>query len=629
MKEKEVTKKLGVFSAVIALIFIALGLRLFYLQIVRADAFEDLSDKNKFRIVSIPARRGDIYDRDMEVLATSKPVFTVTLIDAELTEKENVAGKLAEILHDPEITQESILQALQKQNRRYEPVVIKRLPYEEGIQMVTRIEERREELPGVVIREEPMRYYPFGNLAGHILGTVGLINKDELDNLEEYNYGMNDWIGKTGLEKTFEHFTQVSKEIGLRGKDGADQVEVNAKHQPVSTWSHKDPVPGNSLVLTLDANLQSVMENSLEEILEKLQTERPKAQAGAAVLINVKTGAILAMASAPFINPNDFANGLPKDKVSYYWDEKLKPTFNRAISGTYPPGSTFKPVTAVAALSSGKITTDNTVYCGPSTWIQPRAKCPKAHGSVDLYEAMAVSCNTYFQEMGYRTGIEQLYQTGRELGLGQLTGVELPGETQGLLPSKEWKESSFTGWESTWRNYDTFYMSMGQGYNIFTPIQMANYIATIANGGTRMKPYLVDKIVSPDNEVLEKFEPTVLNKVNASSQVFAEVQKAMRAVTEPGGTAYSIFRDFPSSVQVAAKTGTAQTGQPGDDKTTDYHGLFVAFAPYDDPEIAFAGIVEYGYHGGSSAGYVAKALFEEYFGLKREPIPDTLPMSME
>jgi len=629
LKEKELLKKLNVFSAVIMMIFIVLGFRLFYLQIVMADTFEDLADKNKFRILPITARRGDIYDRKYEVLATSKPVFSVALTSSEIVEKENVAEKLAEILNDPEITKESILQALSEQNRRYEPVMIKRLPYDEGIQMVTRIEEQREELPGVVIREEPMRYYPMGSLAGHILGTVGLISREELADLEEYNYGMNDWIGKTGLEKIFEHYTVGNKEIGLRGKAGADQVEVNARHQPVSTWSHKDPVPGNSLVLTLDADVQSVMEKSMAEIIQKVQVDRPKAQAGAAVLINVKTGAILAMASAPALDPNDFANGLSKDKVAYYWDEKLKPTFNRAISGTYPPGSTFKPVTAVAALSSEKVIPKNTVYCGPSAWVKPRAKCPKAHGTVDLYRAMAVSCNTYFQEMGYRTGIEQLHQTGQELGLGQLSGVELPGEATGLLPSVEWKESSFKGWESTWRIYDTYYMSMGQGYNIYTPLQLANYVATIANGGNRMKPYLVDKIISPDQKVLAKFEPQVLNKLNVPPQVLEEVKKAMRAVTLPGGTAYSIFRDFPVTVQVAAKTGTAQTGLPGDDKDKDYHGLFVAFAPYDDPEVAFAGIVEYGYHGGSSAGYVAKAVFEEYFGLKREPIPDTLPPSME
>ncbi|MGI6679361.1 MAG: penicillin-binding protein 2 [Dehalobacterium sp.] len=630
MKERDSAKKLNVFFGVIIAIFIVLGLRLFLLQIVQADTYAHLSDKNKFRIIPISARRGNIYDRNKEVLATSKPVFSVSLTGGEIENKESVAALMAEILQDPEITQESILQSLEDQSRRYEPVVIKRLPYDEGIQMVTRIEERREELPGVVIREEPMRHYPKGELAGHIIGTVGLINQEELENLKEYNYGRNDWIGKTGLEKTFERFEQNNKEIGLRGKHGADQVEVNAKHQPVSTWSHKDPVPGNSLVLTLDANLQAVLEASIEETLLKLQKQRPKAKAGSAVLIDVKTGGILAMASVPAINPNDFANGLSPDKVSYYWDEQLKPTFNRAIAATYPPGSTFKPVTGLAALASGKVSPLDTVYCGPSNWKNPRANCTRTHGNVNLYQAMAVSCNTYFQEMGQRIGIDQLHRTGQELGLGQLSGIDLPGEATGLLPSKEWKEASFTGWESTWRIYDTYYMSMGQGYNIFTPLQLANYVATIANGGNRMEPYLVDKIISSDGKtVLAEFLPTVVGKVDASEQMIKDIKKSMRAVTEPGGTAYSLFKDFPSSVAVAAKTGTAQTGLPGDDKSKDYHGVFVAFAPYDDPEIAFAGLMEYGYHGGSSSGLVAKAVFEEYFGLKREPIPDTLPESME
>ncbi|WP_242965345.1 penicillin-binding protein 2 [Dehalobacterium formicoaceticum] len=630
MKDRENVKKLNIFFGVIVVIFIVLGLRLFQLQVVQADAYAHLSDKNKFRITSIAARRGNIYDRNKEVLATSKPVFTISLTGGEIEEKESVAALMAEILQDPEITQESILQSLEDQSRRYEPVVIKRLPYDEGIQMVSRIEEKREDLPGVVIREEPMRYYPQGELAGHIIGTVGLINQEELETLEEYNYGRNDWIGKTGLEKTFERFEQGNKEIGLRGKHGADQVEVNAKHQPVSTWSHKDPIPGNSLMLTIDAKLQSVMETSIEETLLRLQKQRPKAKAGAGVLIDVKTGAILAMASAPYLNPNDFANGLSPDKVSYYWDEKLKPTFNRAIAGTYPPGSTFKPMTGLAALASGKISPLDTVYCGPSNWAKPRARCTGTHGNVNLYRAMAVSCNTYFQEMGQRIGIDQLHKTGQELGLGQLTGIELPGEATGLLPSKEWKEASFTGWESTWRIYDTYFMSMGQGYNLYTPLQLANYVATIANGGTRMKPYLVDKIISSDGEtVLTEFQPTVAGKVDATDQMIDEIKKAMRAVTEPGGTAYSLFKDFPSSIGVAAKTGTAQTGLPGDDNSKDYHGVFVAFAPYDDPEVAFAGLMEYGYHGGSSAGLVAKAVFEEYFKLKRQPIPDTLPSSME
>jgi len=630
MAEKEITKKLRIFSILIAAIFAVLGLRLFFLQVVKVDAYENLADKNKFRIISIPARRGNIYDRNGEILATSKPVFSVTIASTEIQGKEEVAGKLAEILNDPEITQESILKAIKEQYRRFEPVVIKRLPYEEGIQTVTRIEERREELPGVEIREEPMRYYPFGHLAGQILGTVGLINKDELDILEKYNYRMDDWIGKTGLEKVFERYeNKNNKEIGLRGKPGVDLVEVNAKHRPVSLWSHKDPVPGNSLVLTLDTKLQEVMEQSMEEVLKKAQATNSKAQAGAGVLIDVKTGAILAMTSAPFLDPNDFANGLSKDKTAYYWDEKLKPTFNRAISGTYPPGSTFKPVTAIAALDSGKVKPTDTVYCGPSAWIRPRARCTKVHGTVNLYRGMAASCNTYFQEIGYRAGIDELFKVGKELGLGQATGIELPGEAEGILPNTEWKEANFTGWESTWRSYDTFYMSMGQGYNSYTPIQLANYVATLANGGAHMKPYLVDKIISPEGKELESFKPTKLNQLDVSPQVLDEVRIAMRTVTDPGGTAYSLFKEFPSEIKVAAKTGTAQTGLPGDDKDKDFHGVFIAFAPYDNPQVAFAGIVEYGSHGSTSAGLVAKAVFEEYFHLKKVPIPDELPENME
>lgn len=637
LANKELLKKLQVFLIIISLIFGALIARIFYLQIIKAEDFETLSEKNKLRIVSLPARRGDIYDRNMEVLATSKPVFTVAIASTQITEKEEVARKLSEILNDPKITQESILESIKKHYRVYEPLIIKRLPYEEGIQMVSRIEERREEMPGVIIQEEPMRYYPYGQMAGHILGTVGLINKDELDILETYNYSMNDWIGKTGLERVFERYQDKNGEVGLRGKRGVDQVEVTAKHRPVRIWSHKNPVPGNSLVLTLDANLQEVMESTMLEVLEKVKESREaqrlpaKVQAGAAVLMDVKTGAVLAMASAPMMDPNDFSNGLSKDQAAYYWDKDLKPTFSRTISGTYPPGSTFKPVTGIAALATGKVTPETTVTCTPSAWSGGRAKCWKVHGTVNLYSAMAGSCNTYFQEVASMAGVDTLDHVAEELGLGEKTGIELSGEAEGILPTPAWKEETFKNnqWEKVWRPYDTWFMSMGQGYNLYTPIQLANYMSTVANGGKKMKPYLVDKIVSSDGEILHQFEPEVKNEVSASPEILAEVRKSMRAVMEPGGTASSLFRSFPPEIKVAGKTGTAQTGLPGDNKDTDYHGVFVAFAPYDDPQVAFAGIIEYGYHGGTSAGLVAKAVFEEYFGLIKEPIPDELPEGME
>jgi len=629
MISRENALKLKTLSFIFFLIFTLLEARLFFLQVVQAAKYESLANQNKFRIVSLPARRGMIIDRNHQVLATSKPVFAVAIVSPEIDDKEKVAKILAQILQDPEISPDSILEAIAGQYRRYEPIIVKRLPYEEGLEIVAKIEERREDLPGVEIREEPMRYYPQGSLAGHILGTVGLINQDELGILDAFNYRMDDWIGKTGLEKVFERYEANGQETGLRGQAGADQVAVDAKHRPVSTWSHKDPVPGNTLVLTLDAKLQKVMEETMAETLLKLQKTQPKAKAGSAVLINVKTGEILAMASAPTVDPNDFANGLPKEKVAYYWDEKLRPTVNRAIAAVYPPGSTFKMVTGTAALAAGVVDTSATVNCTPSAWAQPRAKCWQVHGRVDFYEALAGSCNTYFQEMGYRVGADAIYQTGSQLGLGQKTGIELPGELTGLLPNEQWKNENFSGWEQTWRTYDTFFMSMGQGYNSFTTLQLANFVATIANGGTRMQPYLVDRISSYNGKVLTQFKPQVLNQLDASPEVLAEVRKGMRAVMEPEGTAYGIFRDFPDHIQVAGKTGTAQTGLPGDDKNKDYHGIFVAFAPYDDPQIAFAGVMEYGYHGGSSAGLVAKAVFAEYFGLTKVPIPDDLPASME
>lgn len=620
-------KSIGVFLAICLAVLTG---RLFFLQVVMADEYTTMSDRNQIRILSTPARRGNIYDKNMKELAISKPIYVVSLISTEIDDKEEVAETLSNLLQDPEITPEFILDKIKNHVRSYEPIIIKRFAYEDGLSIITQIEEMRVDLPGVMIMEEPTRYYPMGSLAGQVIGTVGLISADEQDLVENYGYSYNDWVGKTGLEKTMERFTVDGKEIGLRGKKGAQKVEVNAKHRPVATRSTQDAVTGNSIKLTLDSNLQRVMEDTLVEVIGKIQKTRPKAQAGAAVLIDVKTGGVLAMVSYPFMDPNDFATGLSKEKTEYYWDENLKPMFNRAISGTYPPGSTFKMVTAVAAIAYGGWDPNERINCTPSAWVQPKAKCPRAHGNVNMYEALGVSCNNYFQEIAKRTGNDALYKAGWQLGLGHATGIDLPGEADGLLPNTEWKNQRFTGWEQQWRLYDTYYMSMGQGYNLLTPIQMANYIATIANGGKNMQPHLVDQVLTEDGVAIWTFEPVVRGELDLTPEQIGAVQRAMLEVTTGRtGTARSIFANFPADIQVAAKTGTAQTGLVGDDKDKDYHGIFVAYAPYDDPQIAFAGVMEYGFHGGSSMGLVCKAVFEEYFGLNSVPLPDELPESME
>jgi len=619
---KELNWRVLIFLAAVILIFGILAVRLFQLQVLEAAEYATLSDQNQIRVLSQTARRGNIYDSNMVELATSKPVFCVAVTSSEIKNLQAMAETLAAILQDPDITAETIVDDVKAQAARsYEPVIVKRLDYDaSGIATVSKIEENRDLLPGVTIMDEPVRYYPLGQLAGHILGTVGLISANEQEELvEKYDYLLNDWIGKTGLEKTMERFNDENgTEIGLRGKRGIQKVEVDSAHRAVQVRSSTPAISGNSLILTLDASLQQVMEDSMTATIAKLQESNEKVKAGAAVLINVKTGAILAMTSEPGLDPNDFAQGLSSDKADYYWDETLKPLFNRAISGTYPPGSTLKPATAASALAAEAIDPDFTVTCGPAMWKSPRAKCPYSHGTVDLSRAMAVSCNAYFQEIGYRTGIDKLYEGFTALGLGQKTGIELPGESAGTIANPEWKAKNFTGWESEWRSYDTFYMSMGQGYNSYTPLQLACYIAAIANDGVRMKPYLVDEIRNPDGETVYQAEPKVAAELNISQESIEAVQQAMRTVCQPGGTANSLFGSFP--IAVAGKTGTAQTGLPGDDKNEDYHGLFVAFAPYDDPEIAFAGIVEYGYHGYSSAGQVCKDVFEEYFGITSTPL---------
>lgn len=628
-EHKAIDYRLMAIVGMIVLMIFILAARLYYLQIASEDNYITLSDRNRIRVLTQTARRGDIYDRHMEELATSKPVFAVALASSEIQDREALAETLAPLLEDEEITPQVILEALRNNARSYEPVVVKRYPYEEGLRVITRLEEMREQLPGMLIMEEPMRYYPFGSLAGHILGTVGLLSPEERNLVTEYNYQLNDWLGKSGLERVMERYTIADKEIGLRGVKGIQKVEVNSNSRTVRVLSNQSPVSGNSLVLTLDAKVQAVMEQALEDTVLRLQESYPKCRAASAVLLDVRTGGVIAQASYPSMNPNDFANGLSREKAPYYMENPDRPMVNRTIAAAYPPGSTFKAATAAALMASGKINTRDTVVCTPSAWRQPRAGCHGVHGTVNFERALAVSCNTYFQEMGYRIGIDQLYKTSSELGFGTLTGIELPGELAGVLPNPEWKKQQFPEdhWEYQWRNYDTFYMSMGQGANMVTPLQLANYVAAIANGGERMQPYLVDRILSPEGQELHRFEPMVLNSIEVSQEGLNQVRKGMRAVVEPGGTASSIFRDFP--VNVAAKTGTAQTGLPGDDAKKDYHGVFVAFAPYESPEVAFACLVEYGYRGGTSGGVVCREVFEEYFQVNPEPLPDDLPPSPE
>lgn len=614
-KYKRFGKRSFVFVCMLLLLFFVLAARLFALQILNSETYASISSRNQLRIVSQPAKRGDIYDRNMLKLAGSEICFEISISTAKMTgdEIKELAHNLAGFLKDPELNEEAIIDKIDHRASNYQPVVITTMPAENNQHLVASLEENRDKLPGLLIIETPQRVYLEGSLASHVLGQVGKITDADADLVQNYNYLSTDLVGKAGVERTMERFTDTEgREIGLRGKRGLSLLEVDSQNRIVREISNQESVSGNSLVLTIDADIQRVMEDSLAETVEKLKQERPKVVGGSAVLLDVKTGSVLAMASYPDYEPEDFIKGIDSEKAAYYYDETLKPTFNRAISGAYPVGSTFKVSTALAALACGAIGRDTHIFCDPENWDNDKAKCTGIHGMVDLSQALAVSCNTYAQDAGAAAGIDNMYEVFRQLGYGQLTGIELTGETRGLLANPDWKKLNFKGREGNWYPYDTYYMSIGQGYSYYTTLQMAQAMATIANHGVRMQPHVVDRIIDYEGETVYQWEPRVMDRINMSDENWDVLYDALQAVTQPGGTAYRTFGNYP--VSVAAKTGTAQTGLVGDDKNNDYHGWFVAFAPADDPEVAFAGMVEYGFHGFSSGGVVCKDVFDAYFG---------------
>ena len=656
MKDKKLFKKYKFFQWLTVILFCILTLRLATLQLLEASVYRTKAEQNQFRLLPIHAPRGDIIDSDGKVLAANKIVNTVSLVrqqtDTETLDK--TIENLAKLLNDfyPEIDTKYIKQLLDEHKERpYELVAIKR---DVPIEVIACLEERRQDLPGVIIDKEMVRYYPEASLASHVIGHIGEISEDELKKDEHYNQG--DLVGRFGLEAQYEE--------RLRGKNGFRQVEVDVNGRPISNKNLKkvEPEQGNNLVLTLDYDLQKALEKGMDNSLKKL-----KRSAGAAVVIDVKTGAILAMTSRPGFDPNNLVPPVSTKAVREYLNPgegKKAVMQNRVIGSKYPPGSTFKPVTALAALESGKVKPSDAFYCG-GIWSETNTKCTRAHGRVDFLRGMAASCNIYFIEAGRRAGIDMLSKYIHEVGLDEKTGVDLPGEVSGSSSNPKKKEAIqlpildewYKGQQEEiekkyerllreakseqekndlnfrkkdeervlkseyqirynynvkWRPHDTYILSFGQGANEFTPIGLANYTAAVANGGKVMRPYLVQRIESPEGKVVSEFKPHELHQVDASTENLAMVREGMKKVAESGGTAYSVFSDFP--IKVAAKTGTAESGWAKD----SYHGVFIAFAPADDPEIAFAGIVEEGDFGSTSVGPIAKEVFKEYFGLNKE-----------
>ena len=479
------------------------------------------------------------------------------------------------------------------------------------------IREQNAKLSGMYVVTEPVVSYTSGNLASHILGYVGAISEEEYETRKD-TYRNDDIIGKDGIQKVFEEY--------LKGKDGTKQVDMTVDGAITSEYVSEEAIAGSDVILTIDANLQKVTEEALEQNIKDIRQgkfgEKYDAKSGAAVVLDVNTGEVLALASYPDYNPAKYYE-------EYSNEDSTGKYVNRAISSEFPPGSTFKMAVATAALDTGKINTRTEIN---DTGVYPYGHQPACwyynsygtgHGYLNVTEAIKYSCNYFFYEMGYKLGIDTIADYAGKYGLGKRTGIELEGEAQGDVASKD--DATKQGMD--WYLSDTLSAVIGQSYNNFTPIQMARYIAMIANGGENIDVSIVKSIVRPDGtevpkEEIRKFangktgtENELKEDLNVSKENLDAIRKGMKGVTsEAGGTASYTFSDF--DMDIAGKTGSAQTGVSG-----EAHGWFAGFAPYDNPEIAVIVFVEKGGAGGNTAE-VAKKIMEEYFGMNAEKVTE-------
>ena len=489
-------------------------------------------------------------------------------------------------------------------------------------QSLEQIKERNAEFSGVEVVETPVRVYPLKTTASHILGRIGRIESSELEGNEDI-YNQNDIIGKSGIEYVFEKY--------LKGTDGVKQIDMNFDGTITDEYVSKEAVSGSDVILTIDSKLQAVTEQALADNINKIANhgfsqENNPADAGAAVVLNVKTGEVIAMASYPDYDPSAFVNGIDTNTWNYYINGDTKPLENKAISAMYSPGSTYKMVTALAGLETGTITPKTKINdTGVFRKYNSYWKCWNryGHGYLNVSQAIEHSCNYFFYDLGDRLGIDNLAKYSYYLGLGHKTGIELKGEIDGVLASNEIAKQE----NRVWNPGETISAAIGQSYNTFTPLQMAKNVAMIANRGKNLDVTIVKSIINPDGSEVsrDEYESYVNEKLglqqeNVEEMSFKEenieaILEGMRGVTsESGGTAYSTFRNF--NIEVGGKTGSAQTGVQG--KTNAW---FVGFAPFDDPEIAIVVFVRNGGHGSYTAE-VARDIIAQYFGMNTNQVTE-------
>lgn len=590
MYKKTEDRRYTVFLYVMMGLLAILAVRLIDLQILSGSHYRELADGNRIRQQTIPATRGVMMARDGEIWVGSRPVYIVAYAPQNGPLSDELAGRLAAVLG---VTPDRLREQYESHRNYFGSIP---LAVDIGQDKIARIEERRAEFPGVSIEVQPIRYYPYGELAANVIGYVGEAGPDDRDeNGDAYRPGSI--IGRAGLETYYNDI--------LRGTDGGKQVEVDATGRPVKNIESVPIVPGHNLRLTLDLRLQQATEAAIRDEVSFLATEKIWPTGVAAVALDPNTGAVLAMASWPSFNPNSFALGISNREWRALNDNPMRPLDNKAISGLYPPGSLFKVITGIAALEAQVVTPDEQIYDEGKHWLIDKHNAGgEAFGWIDFYEAMAKSDNVYFYELGNRLGIDPLTRTAHNMGLGEPTGIDLYGEAKGLVASEAYKRNVFG---EDWYLGETFDAAIGQSFHLATPLQLAVLFSEIANGGTRYQPYIVSRIDRQDGSPYRIHTPQAVGKTVTSKAVFDVIRTSLWRVAQPGGTAGDLFRGYP--IAVAAKTATAETASGPD------HGMFAAYAPFDRPQIVVVVIVEHGGYGIFSAAPIAKRMLDSYFRL--------------
>jgi penicillin-binding protein 2 len=603
--------RLAVASGFVMFMFFVLFVRFFYLQVVRHEHYSTLAEANRISIAPIVPNRGIIVDRNGVVLAHNYSAYTLEITPGKIEDIEALIDALAEVV---EITPRDRrrFKKLLDESKSFESLPIRnRLSDDE----IARFAAHRYRFPGVDINARLFRQYPQGELFSHVVGHIGRINTRELEQLEtdgnDTNYRGTEYIGKVGLEQSYEKH--------LHGTTGVEEVEVDSGGRAVRTLSRKPPVSGNNIVLNLDAGLQETIYQAFGDFR------------GALVAIEPATGGVLAFVSKPGFDPNLFVDGIDPQNWKELNESIDRPMVNRALAGTYPPGSTFKPFMALAALTSGKRRPEQAISdpgyfnFGNHTFRDDKVG---GHGAVDMYKSIVVSCDTYYYLLANDLGIDGISNFMRRFGFGSRSGIDLTGESQGILPSQEWKRKRFrTPEQQKWYAGETISIGIGQGYNSYTPLQLAQAISTIANDGVMYRPHIVNYIEDIVTRARTPIEPKPLANLDLKPEHLRVVKDALIGVNKEGtgarafaGTSYVSAGKTGTAQVIAIKQGEKYVASRVAERHRD-HALFIAYAPADKPTIAVAVLVENAGFGAAAAAPIARKVFDYYLlGKKATPL---------